>query len=271
MALVAGLAVPVSGQVARGRSTTVEMARPHAARLPYTAEYKITREKTLADGSTITRESTEIVVLDSQGRRMTATTTIPLSGDQAPATHVSVFDPVARTNSNWSVPGQKATVMQMPVPVIEHTSGASYGTSAALPSCLETATSSTLVSSTYASGVPREKPTVEDLGTDTFYGVEAHGRRTTRTIPAGAIGNNEPLQRVDERWTACGFRDLLVRVVSDDPQTGKMTKELSGFNQSDPDIGVFQPPAGYEIVTKNAPASVCPTAQSDEPPPPPAE
>jgi hypothetical protein len=246
----------------------------HAARLPYTAEYKTTQVTRLADGSTITHESTDTIALDSQGRRMTARTAVQLLGDQTRVTHVSVFDPVAHTNSSWSVPGQKATVMQMPTPVMEHTPGASHGTTATLPPCLGTASSSTLVSRTYESGVPREKPTVEDLGTETFLGIEAHGRRTTRTIPTGAIGNSEPLMRTSEMWTAVapGLRGLLVREVSEDLQTGQMTKELTNLSQSDPDPSVFQPPAGYEIVNKEAGVGCLPSGAviAEPPPPPPA-
>ncbi len=102
---VAGLALFVSGQAASQVSS--QAARSHApattvraAKVPYTAEYKITQVQTLADGTTITHETTEIKALDSQGRRMTAT--IVTSGDRAPTTHVMVFDPVARTQTHWS-------------------------------------------------------------------------------------------------------------------------------------------------------------------------
>lgn len=115
LALVAvvGLALPATSQAGR-RTATVEMPHLQVARLPYTAEYKISQVRTLADGSTITHESTEVIAFDSEGRRMTATTTVPDSADQTPRTHVNVFDPVARTTSSWSVPGQRATVMNMP-------------------------------------------------------------------------------------------------------------------------------------------------------------
>jgi hypothetical protein len=270
-AVAASLALPVSGQVTRNRTTTIEMAHPHTARLPYTAEFKITRVQRLANGTTITRESTETVAVDSQGRQMTATTTIPLSSDQTPMTHVVVNDPLTRTTSSWSVPGQRATIITRPKPVsvVEHSYGvSSTDSSATLPSCLENATSSTLVSRNYASGVPKEKPTVEDLGIETFQGIEAHGRRTTRTIPVGAIGNDAPLERVEETWVAHGFRDLLIHIVSDDPQTGKTDKEMTKFEQSEPDEATFQIPSGYEIVNKEAPASACPNSQSEEASPP---
>ena len=263
--LVAACALQAAGQAQKTRTTTVEMANPaHAAQLPYTAEYKITRVQTLAGGATISHESTEVVAVDSQGRRMTATTTVPTSGDQTPRTHVSVFDPVARTNSNWSVPGQKATVMAMPPP----TPGRNCQSTAVAP-----ATSASL-----APRIERTKPEVEELGTETIQGIEAHGRRTIFTTPAGAIGNDEPLVRTSEMWTAVapGLRGLMVREVTDDPQSGKMTKEMSNLTQAEPDASVFDPPAGYEIENKDAPVPSCiatpgvgqPMAPIAPPPPP---
>jgi len=78
--------------------------------------------------------------------------------------------------------------------------------------------------------------------------VEATGRRTTVTTPAGAIGNDAPLVRTTEVWNARSI-GLTVRTVSDDPQTGKRTKDLVELNQSEPDPAMFQPPEGYEIRT----------------------
>jgi hypothetical protein len=278
LALASGMALPLAGQVERGR-TRVEMVHPRVVRLPYTAEYKTTTVKTLADGTTITHESSEVVAFDSQGRRMTATTTIPLSADQTPLTHVSVFDPVAHTRTNWTVPGQKVTVNAMPTP------------GAARPSCAASTSAATPAFIGSIFGVDRTqpyRPNVEDLGTETIQGVEARGRRTITTIPAGKIGNNAPIQRTTETWTAInpGLPGLLVRQVSDDPQAGKTNQELVNFTQAEPDAAVFQPPADYEVVNKEPPTPACPgtatsspstasTGQSfapiPEPPPPPEQ
>jgi hypothetical protein len=232
-----------------------------AARLPYTAEFKISRVQTLASGATITHESTQVIALDSQGRRMTATTDLPLAGDQTPITRVTVMDPVARTNSSWTVPGQKATVIQMPAPGVSRT-GCLTNMQVRLPD--------------NQTQPERPKPIMEDLGTQTINGVEARGRRVTTTTPAGAIGNDAPLTSITETWTAFapGLRGLFVRRVLDNPQTGKTTRELTNFTQAEPDASVFQPPEGYEIVNKPAPSSVCPGEEGTElpaisiPPPP---
>jgi hypothetical protein len=121
-----------------------------------------------------------------------------------------------------------------------------------------------------AASPPRVKPVVENLGTETVNGIEAHGRRTRTTIPAGGIGNDAPLARTVELWTAIvpGLNGLLVREVNDDPRTGKTTRELTNLTRSEPDATVFQPPAGYEIVNREAGARPSASAVIAEPPPP---
>jgi hypothetical protein len=244
LAAVAGLVLPVAGQGQRSHSASVTMGNSaHAAQLPYTAEYKITHVRTLADGSTITQESTEIYTKDSHGRWMLSTTTVPVSENQTSKTNVSFHDAVARTNGSWSVPGNKATLTAMPEPGATRTSCPASKPRAITPP---------------TPGVQHEKPLTEDLGTESILGVEVHGYRTTTTTPAGAVGNNEPLVRTTEIWMAIapGLGHLVARSVSDDPQSGKMIKELTSFNQAEPDASVFQPPADYEIVNKDAP-TVC--------------
>lgn len=267
-AAVVGLALPVTGQTAGVTSSTFGATnRPiPTARLPYTAEFKLTSVKTLASGATISHESTQVIALDSQGRRMTATTDVPLTSDQTPITRVTVMDPVARTNSSWTVPGQKATVIQMPAP-------------GATRNCATTAPPQVRIPNVNQTQPERPKPVMEDLGTQTINGVEARGRRITTTTPAGAIGNDAPLVRTTETWTAIattGLRGLFVRQISDDPQSGKYTRELTNFTLAEPDASVFQPPEGYEIVNKPAPGSVCPGVEGTDPnvapiavPPPP--
>jgi hypothetical protein len=87
----------------------------------------------------------------------------------------------------------------------------------------------------------------------TFEGIEAHGRRTTRIIPPGAIGNSGQLVRTDEAWfsTTPGLAGINVHEASDDPDTGKMTRELVRFTPGEPDLAAFQPPEGYETVTQD--------------------
>jgi hypothetical protein len=253
LALVAaaGLAQTVFGQVERSRTSTVEMGNSiHTARLPYTAEYKIARVQTLQDGTTITHESTEVIALDSQGRRMTANANVSASEDQTPITRVSVFDPVARTNSYWSSPGTAATVTHAPDLGEPET---------------ECAKQVKAIDALHPA-VSGEKPAVQDLGTKTIDGVTAHGGRISFTPSLFRMGA-EPHVRTNEMWSAVdpALDGLIVRLVSDGGPEGKTTRELVSFNQSEPDPAVFQVPANRAITTKNGQAYYCGIAPKAKP------
>ncbi len=87
---------------------------------------------------------------------------------------------------------------------------------------------------------------VEDLGYQSMEGVAAHGERRTNTIDAGEIGNDRPIQTVEERWYS---NELQMEIMTrhSDPRTGEETVRLSNIRRGEPDAALFQPPAGYQI------------------------
>jgi hypothetical protein len=210
------------------------------------AEFKILRVQTPANGTANTHESTVVTARDSQGRLMTATTVLPPSADQTATTHFQVFDPVAHVTFTWSFPGREATVMAIPFLGANH-QGCGFA-----------------VGRIWSAN---EKTTVEDLGTMSILGVEARGSRSSTTIPVEAIGKHKrhPPQarttevRSSELWQAIapGLNGLVVRQVSEDAHSGKTSRELVKFNQSEPDAAVFRPPIGYEIVNRDVDTNPC--------------
>ena len=90
------------------------------------------------------------------------------------------------------------------------------------------------------------KPQIEDLGMKSINGVEARGRRTTRVIPAGREGNDQPITVTSERWTASDL-GLVVMSVNDDPRNGTITMEMTDIEKGEPDPALFQVPEGYTV------------------------
>jgi hypothetical protein len=86
----------------------------------------------------------------------------------------------------------------------------------------------------------------EDLGTQTIEGVAANGTRTTFTIPAGQIGNEGPIDIVDERWFS---KDLQVTVMTrhSDPRSGETLYRLTNINRTEPDHSLFEVPSDYQV------------------------
>src|SRR4030095_4723199 len=75
------------------------------------------------------------------------------------------------------------------------------------------------MSMVYAGGGPHsdwEKRT-EELGTQNIEGVEAEGTRTITTIPAGAIGNERPIEITYEKWYSKELQLVVMSNTSDTP------------------------------------------------------
>jgi hypothetical protein len=103
------------------------------------------------------------------------------------------------------------------------------------------------VASTFAR-TPKWDTRTEDLGEQSIEGVSAKGTRTITTIPAGAIGNERPIETIYEKW----YSDELQMVVyskSSDPRFGEQTYRLTNINRSEPDPSLFTPPPGYKKVS----------------------
>jgi hypothetical protein len=87
---------------------------------------------------------------------------------------------------------------------------------------------------------------VEQLGEQTIEGVTAKGTRRTVTIPAGQIGNEQPISIVSETWYS---PELKMTVLSkrNDPRMGETEFRLTNIQRGEPAASLFQVPAGYEL------------------------
>jgi hypothetical protein len=88
---------------------------------------------------------------------------------------------------------------------------------------------------------------VEDLGTRQIEGVTARGTRSTKTIPAGEIGNLAPINLVTERWFSAEL-GMAVRITRSDPRSGETVYRLTNIVRAEPPPDLFAVPADYKIV-----------------------
>jgi len=82
----------------------------------------------------------------------------------------------------------------------------------------------------------------ESLGKKNVEGVIAEGMRNVETIEQGAIGNDRPIQIVNEHWYS---EELGMTVYSkrSDPRTGEETFRVTNIRRGDPPAYLFQAPA----------------------------
>jgi hypothetical protein len=77
-------------------------------------------------------------------------------------------------------------------------------------------------------------------------GVEAEGTRTTITIPAGRIGNDKPIEIVQERWYSPELHTTILNK-HNDPRWGETVYKLTKINRSEPDRSLFEAPGDYTV------------------------
>jgi hypothetical protein len=87
---------------------------------------------------------------------------------------------------------------------------------------------------------------LETLPAQTMEGLNVQGQRRSQTIEIGEIGNDRPIETVDERWYSPDLK-LEVMTRHNDPRTGEQITRLVNIVRGDPDPGLFQLPAGYQI------------------------
>lgn len=204
---------------------------------PFSAQATTQITQTLADGNQINRTETAQLARDSSGRtRRDATVSHigPWSSASAPREIVNITDPVAGVNYMIDVTNKKA--MQLPFHAREGGIGGDGPSVARMRVRGE------------AEGGSSSTRSTESLGTQVMGGVTVQGTRTTETIPAGAIGNQDPIVIVSERWVS---PQLQVTIYSKrtDPRFGTTIYQLTSINQSEPAASLFQVPSGYTVTT----------------------
>jgi len=266
-------AVPAPGQgvgVAVGDVMKGPLAPVRGA--PYSATITNESVQTLADGNRIVQTSSGSTARDSQGRTR-QDFALPaignLSAAEAPRL-VFIQDPVAQTSYTLNLAEKTAQKLPMPPPLPPPSgaggsvpeAGVTFSVPTAGPAPGLDAAGPVHVTSGAAVG-PGDGPvsamtfhkllaegqgqaTTEDLGTQTMEGVIVTGVRTTRTIPAGAIGNDKPIVIVTEVWTSPDLKTIVSSKRSD-PRMGEQTFKLTNLVRAEPDASLFTVPPDFRL------------------------
>jgi hypothetical protein len=221
---------------------------------PYSATITNESVQTLADGNRIVQSSTGTTARDSRGRTRQDAPLPPIGNlSAANAPHlVFIMDPVAQVSYTLNLTDKTAEKMSIP-------SGAP-GPSAATAGARQVfVTQSGAVQVPDAPSPPpaiviakslgseeHAEVTTEDLGTETMEGLLVTGTRTTRTIPAGEIGNEKPISIVTEVWTSPDLKTIVYSKRSD-PRMGEQTFKLANIVRAEPDASLFTVPADFKL------------------------
>lgn len=198
---------------------------------PFTANFSTQTSQTLSDGNHIQRSTTGTFARDSQGRTrrdMTLSAIGPWATSGKPRQVSMINDPV--TGTHYILDPDKKIANQLG----PH-GGKGKGHKHAGPG-----------GPARGSKQDDANVTTTALGTQTISGVAAEGTRTTRTIPAGAMGNEKPIIITVERWYSADLQTV-VKSTRSDPFMGDKVTQLTDIKRAEPDASLFQVPADYTI------------------------
>ncbi len=205
---------------------------------PFSAVATSETTQTLADGNHINRKTQTNLYRDSLGRfrkEVTLPAIGPLAASGEPHSFIEISDPVAET-AYVLEPDQKiARQVHGPIGMSVRTKGGP-GVGGG---------PGNVFYHTVKEAAQAEAKT-ESLGIQTIGGVNAEGTRTTRTIPAGEIGNEKPITIVSERWYSADMQ-MDVKSTHSDPRFGNTTYTLTNIQRTEPAATLFAVPAGYTI------------------------
>jgi hypothetical protein len=190
---------------------------------PYSATVVTEAVQTLANGTRISRKTTASVYRDSEGRTRREQTfgaigPFPAAGEAPQMTFIE--DPVA---------------------------GAQY--------VLDARTHTAQKMKSRNGAPPRNHPPsssqakTESLGAKTIEGVGAEGTRSTLTIPAGQIGNDQPVEIVSERWYSPELQEVILSKHTD-PRMGEHVYRLTNISRTEPAKSLFDVPADYTVTER---------------------
>ena len=207
---------------------------------PYSAVAVTEVTQTLADGNRIEHRTASTVYRDSEGRVRREQPSMPLGGlmAQSGTPIVTISDPVSGTHLMLD-PERKAA----------------FRNKAAMADTFERAVSvaapAGAAGGRVGGGAFKAAPAALDvrterLGEQQVEGVRAEGTRTTMTIPAGAIGNQQPIDVVSERWYSQELQ-VVVMTRRADPRFGETVYRLTEIVRAEPSAELFQVPPEFVI------------------------
>jgi hypothetical protein len=210
---------------------------------PFSGQEVTTQIETLANGTHITHTMTSQFYRDSSGRtrvERTISRVGPWSASGKANPMVEISDPIAGVRYFLNPNEQKGT--------------------------------KELVSSSRTGVHPREargnspKVTTSNLGSQTIQGLTVTGTLSTRVIPVGEMGNDQPITITDEKWYSPDLQ-MVILTKHIDPRNGETDFAMQNISRTAPDAALFAPPSSYAITTAAGRGHGGPGM----PPPPPSE
>jgi hypothetical protein len=243
-----------------GVSVQLEVDLPPVKGAPFCAVITTEHTQPFADGNRIHTTDSSTLCRDSEGRtrRETALNLLGAAPGKSGTKLVTIIDPLA--GYRYVLDSNTKTARKMKVPPPPTMAGEKSVHRTGGPVVKEDRVfvmrgpgepgadvtfGNVFVNTEVGPGGPNSA--TENLGDQTFDGIHATGTRVSTTIPAGKMGNEQPIVVTSERWYSPELKATIM-TRHNDPWAGEMKTQFTNVNTSEPDSALFAIPSDYQIV-----------------------
>lgn len=216
---------------------------------PYSAEAVTESTQVLANGTKLSQKTVARVFRDGEGRTRREQSAAPVgpfaTAGEAPRV-VFISDPVA--GIAFTLYPETRTAVRTALPPAEIINAADYKSAPPKPG--QAGRRPPPDNADRRPPRDDERGQTVSLGKRVIEGLNSDGERTTVTIPTGSIGNNQPIEIVEERWKSPDLRTTLWSKTSD-PRWGETIYRLTNIVRGEPDRSLFAVPSDYSIKEDN--------------------
>lgn len=209
---------------------------PPKPNAPFTALARTVVVRTLPGGSTVTSQNQRHIARDTDGRIFQERVTfvpVPNDGSRKMRVHaIDYEDPVSHTWYRCDTAEQLCQLRGYFASSVEGTES--------------------------PEGLQPDKRTYltrENLGVDTFAGLEVQHSRETFTLASESVGNTQTIVRTVEYWYSPEL-GVNAQVKRHDPREGDQTLWLTDLSRSAPEPEIFKVPGDYRVVDHRHPQPV---------------
>jgi hypothetical protein len=215
----------VGQQILQAQAVPIQITVVRGA--PFSAEVVVESTQGLADGSRIVRKTTAALLRDGQGRSRREQNLSEIQASPGgTGSIVFIQDPVTMASYILETATRSARKVVGPKPASPESSAAAKDVDA------------------QETGAKREP-----LGNGVIDGILVEGRRITRIIPAGEVGNERPLEIVSESWYSPELQTIITSKTFD-PRLGQTLYALKNVMRGEPDPALFEVPADFKILAE---------------------
>ena len=219
---------------------------------PYSAEAVTESTQVLSNGAKLNQKATALIFRDGEGRirrEQKSSPVGPFAASGETQRVIFISDPVA--GIAYTLYPDSHTGFRTQLPPVEVINAADPNAAPKPPPPAESGVKQT-GPPPLQQEVVRPGPGGDDtsrivsLGKREIEGFKADGERITITIPVNRIGNDWPIEIVEERWKSPELRTTLWSRTSD-PRWGETTYQLINIRRGEPDRSLFIVPGDYVI------------------------